>query len=342
MPEASGLLTLSIVVPVYNGESYLADLVSQIAALKKRWEDAGVDLLVAEAIFVLDAPTDQSRSVLEASRGTHPWLRLVDLSRNFGQHSATVAGILYSSGDWVATLDEDLQHRPHHIETLLKRACTSEADVVYALPDGRVHGGGYRDRFSRLAKRVIALVSGNRFVLSFNSFRLIRGDIARAASSICAQYTYFDVALTWFTQRIVTVRLAMSDERYIRGKISGYRLSTLLQHARRLILTSDFRILRLTTFLSVTAFASCLLYGSWVLYSRFFAEHPIMVQGWTSLMLVILAFGGVSIFFLGLIAEFLHMSMLQLQGKPTFFAVNRTTDSRLATEIEKLDALCKS
>ena len=330
-------VTISIIVPVYSGDEYLAGLVTQIEKLRSRWQEVGLDLLISEAIFVLDAPVDNSRDLLRNLATTHSWIRVVDLSRNFGQHSATVAGILYSSGDWVATLDEDLQHHPMQIETLLKRACSEGADIVYALPRGSVHGGVYRDRLSRVAKLMIANLSGNRFVQSFNSFRLIRGDIARAASSICAQYTYFDVALTWFTDRIVTVSLDMADDRYKLQEQSGYRFSTLVQHAKRLILTSDFRILRFTNSLSILAFLSSVIYGAWVLYSRFFADQIVEVAGWTSLMIVILAFGSVSIFILGLIAEFLHMSMLQLQGKPSFFVVNRSSDLKLIQEVEKLN-----
>src|SRR5690606_30566828 len=96
-------------------------------------------------------------------------------------------------------------------------------------------------------------------------------DLARAASSICAQYTYFDVALTWFTQRISRITLPMSDDRYVSGQGSGYRLGTLVAHAKRLVLTSDFRLLRLTTSLSVLVLFMCVGYAAWVLYFRFFA-----------------------------------------------------------------------
>ncbi len=329
-------LTFSIVVPVYCGAEYLSDLVNQIEKLRSRWQDADLDFLINEAIFVLDEPVDSSRELLKQLATEHAWIRVVNLSRNFGQHSATVAGILYSSGDWVITLDEDLQHHPLQIETLLKTACSEGADVVYAFPRESVHGGGYRDRLSKTAKFMIARMSGNRFVQFFNSFRLIRGDIARAASSICAQYTYFDVALTWFTQRIETTNVEMSDDRYKAQKQSGYRFSTLIQHAKRLVLTSDFRILRVTTSAAIIAFLSSIAYGGWVLYSRFFTDQIVEVEGWTSLVIVILAFGSVSIFMLGLIVEFLHMSMLQLQGKPSFFVVNRSSDPKLIQEVEKL------
>ncbi len=336
MEHPSNTITISIVVPVHAGSQYLADLVSQIDNLRNDWQEAGLDLQITEALFVLDAPIDNSPELLRKLTINHSWIRLIDLSRNYGQHSATIAGILYSSGDWVATLDEDMQHRPQQIEELLKEACSKSGDVVYARPQAVVHGGGYRDMLSKLAKSVIAKISGNQFVLSFNSFRLIRGDIARAASSICAQYTYFDIALTWFTERIVTADMDLSDSRYKENKQSGYSFTTLIQHAKRLVLTSGFRTLRVTTSLAFIALLSSVGYGASVLYSRFYSDQLIEVEGWASLMIVILAFGGASIFILGLLVELLHMGMLQLQGKPSFFVVNRSSDAKLIDEIAKL------
>ena len=122
MQQLNSAVTISIIVPVYSGDEYLERLVNQIDSLRTRWEEGGVSLLISEAIFVLDSPIDSSRKVLENLTTEHAWMRLVDLSRNYGQHSATVAGILYSSGDWVVTLDEDLQHQPIQIESLLKKA----------------------------------------------------------------------------------------------------------------------------------------------------------------------------------------------------------------------------
>ena len=334
--QQSSAITISIVVPVYSGGPYLDKLITLIDELRSNWQDLDANLCITEAIFVLDEPVDQSADILRNLATAHSWVRLVELSRNYGQHSATIAGILYSSGDWVVTLDEDLQHQPAQIETLLKTACSEKSDIVYASPDGTVHGAGYRDRLSRLTKFMIAKLSGNRFVQTFNSFRLIRGDIARAAASVGAQYTYFDVTLTWFTERISSVKMDISDDRYKNQKRSGYRLGTLIQHATKLILTSNLRTLRFTNSLSAFAFLGAFFYSAWVLYSRFFADKPVDVPGWTSLMIVILAFGSVSVFMLGLVVEFLHTSTLQLQGKPTFFVVNRNSDPLLVQEVNKL------
>ena len=71
------------------------------------------------------------------------------LSRNFGQHPATVAGVLHSSGDWIATLDEDGQHPPAQLVTLLVHAAESHADLVYAEPVSGVHDSRVRDAISR-------------------------------------------------------------------------------------------------------------------------------------------------------------------------------------------------
>ena len=337
MQQQNDTLTISIVVPVYSGGPFLGKLVNLIDTLRADWRNLELDLCITEAIFVLDEPIDESAETLRKLATVHSWIRLVELSRNYGQHSATIAGILYSSSDWVVTLDEDLQHQPAQIETLLKTVCSERSDIVYASPDGFVHGGGYRDRFSKLTKFMIAKLSGNQFVKSFNSFRLIRGDIARAAASIGAQYTYFDVTLTWFTERISSVKMDISDDRYKNQKRSGYRLGALIQHAKKFILTSNFRMLRVTTSFSALAFLSAIFYSGWVFYSRLFADNPVDVPGWTSLMIVILAFGSVSVFMLGLIVEFLHTSVLQLQGKPTFFVVNRSSDPILVQEVQKLN-----
>jgi undecaprenyl-phosphate 4-deoxy-4-formamido-L-arabinose transferase len=154
MQNNNEIVTLSIVVPVYSGEKYLADLVAEIAGLKSRWESAGVDLLITEAIFVLDAPVDGSAECLANLAQIHPWIRRVDLSRNFGQHSATVAGILYSSGDWVVTSTR-IAAPPMAIKCCCNRLARKRP--TWCMHNRR--NGSWpqlRDLLSRLVKKLIA------------------------------------------------------------------------------------------------------------------------------------------------------------------------------------------
>src|ERR1700719_2412838 len=94
-------LLLSTVTPVYSGARYIPELVEALQAARQELRDRQLPVELLEAIFVDDASVDDSAAVLRELQKTHPWVRLVQLSRNFGQHGATVAGILHSSGHWV-------------------------------------------------------------------------------------------------------------------------------------------------------------------------------------------------------------------------------------------------
>ena len=125
------MLQLSVVVPVYAGAEYLDDLCDELAALANDLQTNDVPIRLSEAVFVDDASRDNSSEVLEALQEKHDFVQVVTMSRNFGQHPATIAGIVHTTGDWVVSLDEDLQHPPAYIPGLLAEAVVDGSDVVY-------------------------------------------------------------------------------------------------------------------------------------------------------------------------------------------------------------------
>lgn len=322
-------ITISTVIPVYSGEDYIPQLVEELAGLRNEWAEHNNSLHLQEAIFVDDSAIDGSQALLAELSAKYSWIKVVTLAKNYGQHPATVAGILYSSGEWVVTLDEDLQHRPEHIVKLLQVVAKSGADVVYARPTTAVHKSGYRDIASRAYKKLLAVLTGNQIIENFNSFRLIRGSVARAAASVGSYDTYFDVALNWFTNRIEVLPLSMQDQRYISKRQSGYNLYKLLSHARRLIISSQTKILRFGAAIGMLAVIVAVILSISVLYDYLFYPQNIDVRGWTSLFIGILFFGGISTFLLGIVLEYLTNMVLQSQGKPVFFVVDRSTDRHL-------------
>lgn len=230
--------SLSIVVPVYRGEPYLEQLVTEIADLRETLAQSDAPIALDRAIFVDDAAIDGSAALLDQLARSRPWMEVLHLPRNGGQHAATAAGFARSRGAWVATLDEDLQHRPRHLLELLAAATEGSADLAYAEPRGAVHRTLYRDLSSRAAKRWIGLLSGNSNVRHINSFRLVRGPIARAAAGSFRPGTYLDIALFWHTQRVVAVPVELVDRRDLSGGGSGYTFLSLVGHARRMIASS--------------------------------------------------------------------------------------------------------
>ena len=236
-------LSLSIVVPVYGGEAFLAGLVERQEALRSKLENSGLHIRHVESIFVCDAPQDGAARVHAGLAASRPWLTVLHLGKNMGQHAATAAGLLHTSGDWVVTMDEDGQHDPLAIVELLETTVRKSFDLCYARPASAVHAAGWRDASSKTAKRLVGWLVGDPFVPMFNSFRLIRGGVARAAGALAGYDVYLDVALRWFTSRVCQVGLELKDPRAGAQK-SGYTLRSLFSHLRRLLMSYHLTVLR--------------------------------------------------------------------------------------------------
>ena len=279
-------ITVSVVVPVYSGADYLAALIAEIERVRTGWSDSGAPLRLVEAILVDDAastPRPKSRIGLRARSGG---LTVIHLARNFGRHLVMIAGILHTSGDWTVTLDEDLQHPPARIEDMLRIAVRNGHDIVYANPHSPVHQ--YPPLRFGFYKRLMQSITGNSQIASFNSFRLVRGSIARAASSVCGHDTYFDVSLSWFTQRVTALPMDLKDHRYIRTKSSGYNFSSLVSHARRMMMSSGARVMRSASLLGLLFVAISIVGGlGLVLYHLLYEPTSVLVRGWSSLIVAI-------------------------------------------------------
>ena len=105
----------------------------------------GTPYRVAEVLLVHDCGPDDSARVMRELEKAHPFARAIWLSRNFGQHAATLAGMASAGGDWIVTLDEDGQHDPAYIGAMLDVALAEQASVVYARPTNEPPHGAVRN-----------------------------------------------------------------------------------------------------------------------------------------------------------------------------------------------------
>ncbi len=321
--------TLSVIVPVYRGAGYLEALLGEVGLLKANWEATGAPLELVEVVLVDDAAVDGSGTLAESLSRRYNWVRVIHLSRNYGQHAATAAGILHCFGDWVATLDEDLQHPPAMIPKLLARAVGESADVVYALPVDGPHRQYWRNWSSRAYKTVLGWLSGNPEIRQFNSFRIVRGPIARAASSVIGHDGYLDVVLGWFTNRVATVALPLRDLRTHTGGAPGYSFRRLLSHARRLVVSSRSTIFRGAILAGLVVLVLSLGAATLISLREWLDPGSAGARGWTSLMAVIAFYGGLGTFLVGALLEYMNVLVLNAQGKPPFFLIDRSGDERL-------------
>lgn len=319
---------ISVVVPVYSGADYLHALWGELAKLRKELDESVSPLALTEIIFVNDEARDDSASVLAELEKQDPSVTVVTMSRNFGQHGATIAGMLHTTGDWVVSLDEDLQHPPHLIPYLISVAARNGLDIVYGYPRDRAHSV-FRDWASRTAKRSIAAMSGMKQLNLASSFRVMRGPIARAAGSTAAHQTYLDTALAWFTGRAERVLIDTTDQRVGTGEESGYSLARLFSHARRALTAGDMRILRLVGGVGLIGIGAAAILGIRLLILWLTGNLDREAIGWPSTFAALLFFGGVIATQVVVLTEYAISSALHLRGKPAYFAVDRSKDRDL-------------
>lgn len=312
--------TVSVVVPVYKGEATLPPLLDEIVPLTAATTTPeGTPFRVAEVVLVHDGAVDDSHRVMMDLRDRHPFVRLVWLSRNFGQHPATLAGAASTTSDWVATLDEDGDHDPAEIGRFLDAARHADAQLVYGMPTNPPQHGWLRNVLSAATKRLfIPLLLGDSAAYRFHSFRLIQGEIARGLAAYCGYNVYLDVALSWVVARTTHCPIRLRNPA---ARSSGYDVRRLCSHFWRLVLTSGTRPLRIVSLLGIVSIVFGLFVSASVLWAYFLGNIPI--QGYTSLIILLCFFSGGTLFSLGVVAEYLGVALSVAIGRPLYLVVSQ-------------------
>jgi glycosyltransferase involved in cell wall biosynthesis len=309
--------TVAVVVPVYRGEETLPPLLDELDEyVGHQVSPGGHRFRVTEVVLVHDAGPDHSDLVIRDLARRYDYIRPVWLARNFGQHAATLAGMSSTSADWIVTMDEDGQHDPGAIGAMLDAALSSRSPLVYAQPTNKPPHGTFRNVASRIA-HAAGRFMGAGDLSHFHSFRLVLGEIGRGLAAYCGEGVYLDVALIWVVSRTATCPVAMREER---DRPSGYSTRRLASHFWRMVLTSGTRPLQLVALFGALLGLAAFALMAWVIWARLTDEVP--VQGWTSVMVVLLAIGGGTLLSLGIVAEYLGIAAKTAMGKPLYLVVS--------------------
>lgn len=305
---------LAVVIPVYQGERTLGTVVPEIIRAADDLADLGIELV--EIILVHDGATDGSARVMQQLVSRFDVVRTVWLSRNFGQHAATLAGCASTTADWIVTMDEDGLHDPASIGEMISVARTEGRDLVYAVSASDPHRR-WRSSTSRGAKWIAERLLGVPEASRFSSFRLMDGQVARSMAAYCGHGVYLDVAAGWVFASSGVVRTRFRQE--LREGSSGYSLHSLLTHFRRLTVTAGARPLRFAAALGLFAMGAGLTYALYVMIMRL--TGSITVPGWASVMAGMTILFGLVLFLLGLIAEYLSAALGMVSGRPPYLIV---------------------
>ncbi len=312
---ASAPESLSVVVPVYNSEAILPELVRRLEAVLRTTGR------LFEVILVDDDSADGSWQTIVDLSDRYDFVYGQCLMRNFGQHNALLAGIRLAKGDLIVTLDDDLQHPPEEIPKLLAKL-DDGFDVVYGTPQQEQHGF-LRDLASRATKLALRSAMGAETAQKVSAYRVFRCALRDAFAGYASPYVSIDVLLTWGTKRFSSV-VVRHDARH--SGPSNYTLRKLVVHALNMATGFSVLPLQLASLVGFgfTVFGTCVL--AYVL-GRFMIQGT-SVPGFPFLASVIAIFSGAQLFAIGIIGEYLARMHVRAMGRPAYSVRTATTKER--------------
>ena len=300
---------VSIVVPTYKSPTTLTELVERTELL---------GLSAFEIIIVDDGNNDATWEQIGLLSQTKKSVVGLRLGRNFGQHSALIAGVRKAKYSQIVTIDYDLQNPPEEIPNLLAKL-VNEVDVVYGVST-QVRQNVWRRFTSRTAKAIFAKVLGFESAISISSFRAFRTQLREGFAGELGPHVSLDALLTWSTSRFSTLEVEHHARRV--GK-SNYSFTKLVRFMLDTATSYSTRPLRLATTLGFITTLFGLLLLVWVVGNAIFVGDS--VPGFPFLAASIAVFSGVQLVVLGILGEYLGKIHFRAMNKPTF-SVSETTE----------------
>jgi undecaprenyl-phosphate 4-deoxy-4-formamido-L-arabinose transferase len=296
---------VSVIIPVYNGSRTLGELLERLSQVLPQAAER------FEVICVNDDSRDDSWQTITGLARRWPWLRGLDLMRNYGQHNALLAGIRAAQGAILVTMDDDLQHPPEEVPRLLA-ALEDGVDLVYGAPQA---GGqrAWRAAASWLTRAALASALGVRTARHVSAFRAFRASLREPFLHHGSPWVSVDVVLAWGTTRITAVPVAHAPRRQ---GASNYSLRSLVVHALTMVAGFSTWPLRLA---SVVGFGAT-LFGLAVLgyvVVRFFLVGG-APPGFPFLASLIAIFSGAQLFALGIMGEYLARMHFRMMDRPAY------------------------
>jgi glycosyltransferase involved in cell wall biosynthesis len=305
---------LSIIVPVYNSAESLPELIARLAVVLPTLADTW------EVIFVNDGSRDTSWPVIRELAATHPWVRGINMMRNYGQHNALLAGIRAARYPLIITMDDDLQHPPEEIPKLLDAMQAGQLDVVYGTPEHEQHGF-FRDLASQFTKLVLQSSMGVDTARKVSAFRAVRTQVRDAFRAVHSPYVSIDVLLTWGTTRFGAVTVRHDSRKF---GVSQYTFRKLVVHTFNMVTGFSVLPLQLSSYLGFVLAGFGMLVFIFVVASYLIRGES--VPGFPFLASIIAIFSGVQLFALGIIGEYLARMHYRLMDKPSY-TIRETTDA---------------
>ncbi len=297
---------ISFVIPCYRSERTLSHVVAEIEEKMKTLSQYEYDIFL-----VNDCSPDGTIEVIRRLCREHENVKGIDFARNFGQHSALMAGLRHSDGDYVVCLDDDGQTPADQVDRLIGKL-EEGYDAVYAKYEHK-HHSCFRNFGSRVNELMARIMLGKPKTLYVSSYfavkRFVVEDMVRYENS----YPYVIGLVLRSTGNVANVSV---DHREREEGTSGYTLKKLLGLWFNGFTAFSVKPLRIATAIGAASAAAGFIYGIYTIVKRLL--NPNVPMGFSSTMAAIVFFGGMVMLMLGLIGEYIGRIYICLNNSPQY------------------------
>jgi len=298
----------SVVVPVYNSEQSLEELFSGIQKVFGELREE------FEVIFVEDHSQDQSWKVIGDLKARFPLLiTAIQLSKNFGQHNATTCGFSFAKGEFIITIDDDLQTPPEEIAKLINSYESACPDLIYGFYKHSKHSKMHRLGSTSLKKSSKIF---RKTLDEGSSFRMLKAGLAKQILEHHQNFIFIDEVMQWYTEEIGLVEVRHEPRKYSQSNYSSRSVFEMVGNILIYYTTIPLKVLVYGGFL-VSLFS--LIYGLYFIVKKLFFNVPL---GYTSLIVTILFSTSIILFALGVIGEYLSR-IYKVQNKKPPYSIRR-------------------
>ncbi|HEX8225153.1 MAG TPA: glycosyltransferase family 2 protein [Allosphingosinicella sp.] len=299
--------SLSIVVPCYNEEACLAELHGRLTAAAR--SVAGEDY---EIVLVNDGSRDRSWEMMRSLSAGDPRLVAINLSRNHGHQLALTAGLDLCSGRRILIIDADLQDPPELLPAMIVEMDERGADVVYAVRRARAGETAFKRGTAKLFYRLLSRLAEIEIPRDTGDFRLMSRRALDALLSLPEQARFIRGMVAWVGFRQVPIAYDRAERHAGQSK---YPLSKMVRFALDAVTGFSTAPLRMASHIGLWLVAASVLLLAYIAIGFLTGTA---IQGWTSLMLVVVVLGAVQMFVLGMIGEYLGRLYMEAKHRPLY------------------------
>lgn len=298
---------IDIIVPCYNEEESLKIFQEQIDELFQHISQIEYSLL-----YVNDGSKDKTLEIIKACSEKNENVNYISFARNFGKEAGILAGLSHSTGDYVVVMDADLQHPPELIPQMLKEV-ESGYDCCMAKRVSRKGEGFVRRSLSRMFYRFMNLITSIELAQGSTDFCLMTRQMADAVLSLHERERFSKGIFNWVGFNKTYVEYANVER--VAGE-SKWSFKSLFNYAISGITAFSVMPLRMASLIGIIVMAVAFIYALTIFISTLFSNS--VRTGYSSIIIILLFLGGMIIFLLGVIGEYLSKIYIEVKGRPVY------------------------